>query len=121
TAGESVGYGATWTAKRASRIATIPLGYADGLSRATSNKGHVLVRGRRAPIVGTVSMDLTMIDVTDLPGASVRDDAVALGRRRGRRRHDERTGDEPAARLASIPWEALPSVSRRVPRFSRDP
>jgi alanine racemase len=120
-AGDSVGYGATWTAQRASRIATIPLGYADGLSRATSNKGHVLVRGRRAPIVGTVSMDLTMIDVTDLPGASIRDEAVALGPQRGPLGSDEITVDEIATHLGSIPWEVLTSVSRRVPRFYREP
>ena len=120
-AGESVGYGATWTAKRPSRIATIPLGYADGLSRAASNKGHVLVRGRRAPIVGTVSMDLTMIDVTDLPGASMRDEAVALGPQRGPHGADEITVDEIATHLGSIPWEVLTSISRRVPRFYREP
>jgi alanine racemase len=120
-AGESVGYGATWTARRASRIATIPLGYADGLSRAISNKGHVLVRGRRAPIVGTVSMDLTMIDVTDLPGTSLRDEAVALGPQRGPLGNDEITVDEIATHLGSIPWEVLTNISRRVPRFYREP
>ncbi len=119
--GESVGYGATWTAKRPSRIATIPLGYADGLSRAASNKGHVLVRGRRAPIVGAVSMDLTMIDVTDLPGASIRDEAVALGAQRGPLGADEITAGEIATHAGSIPWEVLTNVSRRVPRFYREP
>ncbi|HEX4334408.1 MAG TPA: alanine racemase [Polyangiaceae bacterium] len=120
-AGESVGYGATWTAKRPSRIATIPVGYADGLSRASSNKGHILVRGRRAPIVGTVSMDLTMIDVTDLPGVALRDEAVALGPQRGPLGTDEITVDEIATHLGSIPWEVLTSISRRVPRFYREP
>src|SRR5262249_47980996 len=62
--GEAIGYGWTWRAPKASRIATVPMGYADGLSRQLSNRGEVLVRGKRASIVGTVSMDLTMIDVT---------------------------------------------------------
>lgn len=120
-AGETAGYGATWTARRPSRIATIPLGYADGLSRALSNKGHVLVRGRRAPIVGTVSMDLTMMDVTDVPGTELRDEVVALGPQRGVLGTDEITVDEMAGHLGTIPWEVLTNVSRRVPRFYREP
>lgn len=120
-AGESAGYGATWTAKRTSQIATIPLGYADGLSRALSNKGHVLVRGRRAPIVGAISMDLTMVDVTDLPGVELRDEVVAMGPQRGVLGADEITPLEVAAHLGTIPWEVLTNVSRRVPRFYREP
>src|SRR5262249_1431761 len=77
--GESVGYDALFRAARPSRIATIPMGYADGLSRSLSNKGHVLVRGVRAPIVGAISMDMSMIDVTDVPGVSLRDEVVVLG------------------------------------------
>jgi alanine racemase len=119
--GASAGYGATWTARRPSRIATIPLGYADGLSRALSNKGHVLVRGRRAPIVGTVSMDLTMVDVTDVPGVELRDEVVAIGAQRGVLGSDEITVAEVAAVLGTIPWEVLTNVSRRVPRFYREP
>jgi alanine racemase len=120
-AGEAAGYGATWTARRASKIATIPLGYADGLSRALSNKGHVLVRGRRAPIVGAVSMDLTMVDVTDLPGVELRDEVVAMGSQRGPLGSDEITALEISAHLGTIPWEVLTNVSRRVPRFYREP
>ncbi len=119
--GDSAGYGATWTARRTSRIATVPLGYADGLSRGLSNKGHLLVRGRRAPIVGTVSMDMTMIDVTDVPGTELRDEVVALGAQRGPLGRDEITVDEMAAHLGTIAWEVLTSVSRRVPRFYREP
>jgi alanine racemase len=66
-------------------------------------------------------MDLTMIDVTDLPGASIRDEAVALGPQRGPLGADEITVDEIATHLGSIPWEVLTSVSRRVPRFYREP
>ena len=120
-AGSAIGYGHTWRAERPSRIATIPMGYADGLSRELSNKGHVLVSGRRAPIVGTVSMDLTMIDVSDIPHASVRDEVVILGHQRGRSGDDEITAEEIAAHCGAIPWEVLTSISRRVPRFYRNP
>jgi alanine racemase len=119
--GESAGYGATWTARRPSRIATIPLGYADGLGRGLSNKGHVLVRGRRAPIVGAISMDMTMADVTDIEGTELRDEVVALGQQRGLLGTDEITVDEIARHLGSIAWEVLTNVSRRVPRFYREP
>jgi alanine racemase len=119
--GDSAGYGATWTAKRPSRIATIPLGYADGLSRALSNKGQVLVRGRRAPVVGAVSMDLTMIDVTDVMGVEIRDEVVFIGSQRGPLGEDEITVSEVSETLGTIPWEVLTNVSRRVPRFYREP
>jgi alanine racemase len=119
--GDPAGYGATWTASRPSRIATVPLGYADGLSRALSNKGHLLVRGRRAPIVGSVSMDLTMIDVTDIPGVELRDEVVAIGAQRGVLGTAEITVEEMATELGTIPWEVLTNVSRRVPRFYREP
>jgi alanine racemase len=120
-AGAAVGYGATWRAPRPARIATLPMGYADGLSRHLSNRGHVLVRGRRAAIVGAVSMDMTMIDVTDVDGASVRDEAVVLGAQEGPLGRDAVTADEIAGHAESIPWEVLTSVSRRVPRFYREP
>src|SRR5258708_19005448 len=68
-AGAPIGYGATWRTPRAARIATIPMGYADGLSRLLGNKGHALVHGKRVPIVGAVSMDMAMIDVTEVPGS----------------------------------------------------
>ncbi|MEQ1766028.1 MAG: alanine racemase C-terminal domain-containing protein, partial [Methylotenera sp.] len=93
-ANESVGYGATFRATRPSRIATLPMGYADGLSRHLSNRGHVLVRGRRAPIVGAVSMDMSMIDVTDVPGACLRDEVVVLGAQDGPLGKDAITADE---------------------------
>lgn len=121
SAGAPVGYGATWRAERASRIATLPMGYADGLSRRLAGVGAVLVRGKRAPIVGAVSMDMTMIDVTDVPGADVRDEAVLLGRQEGPLGRDCIGADEIASRADTIPWEVLTSVSRRVPRFYREP
>jgi alanine racemase len=129
-AGASVGYGATWKAPRRSRIATLPMGYADGLSRqlggsnlggAPRSGGDVLVRGKRAPIVGAVSMDMTMVDVTDLPGACVRDPVVVLGAQEGPLGRDAIGASEVAAKGDTIPWEVLTSVSRRVPRFYREP
>ncbi len=119
--GQSVGYGATWRASRASRIATIPVGYADGLSRSLSNCGHVLVAGRRAPIVGVISMDMTMVDVTDLPGVELSEECVVLGAQRGRLGSDCISANEIADAVGTIPWEVLTSVSRRVPRFYREP
>lgn len=119
--GESVGYGATWTAKRPSRIATLPMGYADGLSRGLSNRGQVLIRGVRAPIVGVVSMDMTMVDVTDIPGASLGDEVVLLGSQKGALGADEITATELARHTGTIPWEVLTNISRRVPRFYREP
>jgi alanine racemase len=118
---QSVGYGATWTASRRSTIATIPMGYADGLSRSLSNRGHVLVRGARAPIVGTISMDLTMIDVTDVPGAALGDECVVLGTQKGPLGDGAITATELATHTGTIPWEVLTAVSRRVPRFYREP
>jgi alanine racemase len=119
--GEALGYGWTWRAKRASRIATIPMGYADGLSRHLSNRGEVLIGGKRAPIVGTVSMDLTMIDVTDHPSVEVRDEVVVLGSQQGPLGKDAITAAEIASHTGSIAWDILTSVSRRVPRFYREP
>lgn len=124
--GQSVGYGWTWTAQRPSRIATIPIGYADGLARGLSNRGEVLIHGRRCPIVGIVSMDLTMVDVTDVTdvtdngGVELGDECVVLGKQNGRFGSDAITAQEIADRLGTIPWEVLTSVSRRVPRFYRN-
>jgi len=120
-AGAPVGYGAMWRAPRRARIATIPMGYADGLSRHLSNKGHVLVRGARAPIVGAVSMDMSMIDVTDLPGVCVRDEVVVLGAQDGPLGKGAIAAEEVASQADTIPWEVLTSISRRVPRFYREP
>ncbi|MFO0587831.1 MAG: alanine racemase [Polyangiaceae bacterium] len=119
--GDAIGYGHTWRAERESRIATVPMGYADGLDRHLSNKGHALVHGRRAPIAGTVSMDLTMIDVTDIPNARTGDEAVLLGPQEGALGKDVITADEVAEKTGRISWEVLTSVSRRVPRFYREP
>jgi alanine racemase len=118
--GESVGYGATWKAVRPSVIATVPIGYADGLSRSATNNGYLLVRGKRAPIVGAVSMDLTTIDATEIAGIKVGDEVVALGKQKGPLGEDTLTAQEIATRERTIPWEVLTNVSRRVPRFYRE-
>jgi alanine racemase len=119
--GDRIGYGHTWQAGRKSQIATVPMGYADGLSRHLSNKGHALVRGRRVPIVGAVSMDLTMIDVTDVPGARLGDEVCFLGGQEGPLGKDVIGATEIAEHAGTIAWEVLTSISRRVPRFYREP
>ena len=119
--GASAGYGGTWVAGRPSRIATVPIGYADGLVRALSNQGSLLVRGRRAPIAGAVSMDMTMLDVTDLDGVRVGDECCVLGTQKGPLGEDTILVSEVASQLGTIPWEVMTNVSRRVPRFYREP
>jgi alanine racemase len=110
--GESVGYGRTFVAPRDLRVATLPAGYADGVGRLLSNRGHVLIRGRRAPIVGRVCMDMTMVDVTDLPEVSVGDEAVLIGRQGA----EEITADEVADLQGTISHEVLCGIGPRVPR-----
>lgn len=120
-AGTTVGYGASWTAKRTSRIATIPMGYADGLSRSLSNCGELLVRGKRAPVAGVVSMDMAMLDVTEIDDVKVGDECVVLGTQKGQLGQDTISAEEIASRRGTIPWEVLTDISRRVPRFYREP
>jgi len=111
-AGTPISYGSTWTAPRPSRIATLPVGYADGWSRLLSNRGSVLVRGRRAPIVGRVCMDLCMVDVTDIPGAEVGDEVVLLGRQG----NEEQDAHRLAALQSTIAYDVLCAIGARVPR-----
>ncbi len=117
--GQTVGYGATWKADRTSRIATIPVGYADGLARSSSNRGRMLVRGQKAPIVGRVSMDMTTIDVTEVPDVRVGDEVVILGSQKGPAGEQAITVGDVAEVEGTIPWEVLTDISRRVPRFYR--
>ena len=113
-AGSNVGYGCTYTTPRESRIAVIPVGYADGFRRAPRHWGEVLVRGMRAPIVGRVCMDQTMIDVTDIPGVRQGDEVVLIGTQ-GQERI---TADDVAARLGTINYEVVSEILARVPRMS---
>jgi alanine racemase len=111
--GTSISYGQTFVTQRESRIATLPVGYADGYQRLLSNRGEVLVNGKRAPVVGRVCMDLTMVDVTDIADVQHGDEVVLLGRQDA----GEITADEMAAWANTISYEILTSISARVPRI----
>ena len=115
-AGAAVGYGTTFHTARPSRIATLPVGYADGYDRRLSNRAQVLVRGRRLPLVGRVSMDLLTIDVTDLPDAAVGDEVILLGSQGG----ESITAEELATLAGTISYEIFCRVSARVPRLYLD-
>jgi alanine racemase len=111
-AGTAVSYGGRWVAQRPSRIATLPVGYGDGFVRAYGDRRGAIVRGRRAPIVGVVAMDATMVDVTDIGGVSEDDEFVLLGRQGD----EEITAGELAETRSTIAWEVLSSMARRLPR-----
>ena len=110
--GVTVGYGATYVTRRPTRIGTIPVGYADGYPRILSNRASVLIRGRRAPIIGRVCMDQFMVDVTDMPEVSVGDVVTLIGRD-----GEETLSVEEISEMAgSFNYEFVCDVSRRVPR-----
>jgi len=111
--GVPISYGRTFTTKRESAIATLPIGYADGYGRGLSNKGEALVRGMRVPVVGRVCMDMCMIDVTDVPDAREGDDVVLIGSQGSERI----TADDIAAKIGTIAYEVLCGISSRVPRI----
>ena len=111
-AGTTVGYGATHRAAGATRWATLSVGYGDGLPRALGNRGVVLLRGRRVPIIGRISMDLTVVDISDLPGVRVGDVATLLGAEGG----EEITLDEMAGLAGTISYEILTGFTQRLPR-----
>jgi alanine racemase len=111
--GQSVGYGRTWVAERDTRVATIAAGYADGIQRAQSNCGSVLVGGRRCPIIGRVSMDQLTADVSLVEGARAGDEAVIFGRQGG----EWLGADDVAAAAGTISYEVLCAVSGRVSRL----
>ena len=108
----SISYGRTFTCKRESLIATLPIGYADGYSRALSNRGEVLIRGRKAPVVGVVCMDMVMIDVTDIPGVSLGDEVVLMGSQGT----EVITAEDVAEKMSTISYEFLCGIGKRVPR-----
>ena len=111
-AGETVGYGSTFTTARPTTIALVAAGYADGLTRSLGNRGAMLVRGQRAPIVGRISMDLATLDVTGIPGVAAGDEVVIVGQQ-GRERI---TAAEIAATVGTIPYEVVCGIAGRVPR-----
>ncbi|MEA3241216.1 MAG: alanine racemase [Pseudomonadota bacterium] len=111
--GESISYGCTYTADRETKVALLPVGYADGLSRKLSNTGFMLVGGRRVPIIGRVCMDWTMLDVTDVPGAAVGDEVVIIGGQG----NEMITAEEMADVLETISYEVFCNWSDRVVRI----
>jgi alanine racemase len=110
--GSALGYNGTYVTTRPSRIAVLPVGYADGLSRRLSSRGRVIVRGAYAPIVGRVSMDISLVDVTDIPGLEIGDEVTLIGASQGLRL----TAWDLAQAADTIPYEVLCSISKRVPR-----
>jgi alanine racemase len=111
-ANQALGYGGIYVTKAPARIAALPVGYADGFNRALSSRGRVIVREHYAPIVGRISMDLTLVDVTGLPGIEVGDEAILLGSSEGLS-VDAR---EHAALANTVLYEILCGISKRVPR-----
>ena len=111
-AGDSVGYDATWVAKRRSRIATLAVGYADGYRRSLGNNAEALVHGRRVPVVGTVMMDMTILDVTDIT-CEVGDHATLFGADGG----ELLTVEAVAARGGLSPYELLTGLRQRITRI----
>jgi UDP-N-acetylmuramoyl-tripeptide--D-alanyl-D-alanine ligase len=110
--GSRVGYGGVYVTQGIERIAVIPVGYADGFRRSPQNWGEVLVRGRRAPLVGRICMDQTMINVSGIPGVRQGDEVVLIGRQG----EDRITAEEVAARLGTINYEVVSAILARVPR-----
>ena len=110
--GGSVSYGCTYVAPREVLVATLPVGYADGYNRLLSNRGDVLIRGQRAPVIGRVCMDMIMVDVTDVGQVQEGEEVVLLGRQ-----GDQAVlADEWAAHIGTISYEVLCNISKRVPR-----
>ncbi|MDP8213740.1 MAG: alanine racemase [Candidatus Euphemobacter frigidus] len=110
--GRTISYGRTYTVKSKTRVATLPIGYGDGFSRAHSGRGEVLIRGKRAPIIGIVTMDQIMVDVGKIDGVSVEDEAVLIGEQGG----DRITAEEVAGRIGTISYEVLSQLGKRVSR-----
>jgi alanine racemase len=110
--GGEVSYGGLWRASRESSIATLPIGYADGYPRHIEG-AQVLIRGKRADVVGAVCMDMMMVDVTDIPGVAVGDDVILIGRSG----NETLSADDLARWSGTISYEILCGISKRVPRI----
>lgn len=111
--GETIGYGRTYKVEKESRIATLTTGYADGLNRLLSNKGFVMINGKKAPIVGRVCMDQTLIDVTDIPNVDMGTRVTLIGKS-GNLTY---TADDMAKDLGTIGYEVICNITKRVQRF----
>ncbi len=110
--GGTISYNATFVAKRPTRVAVLPIGYADGFNRRLSNRGEVLARGQRAKVIGLVCMDMVMIDVTEIPNAAVGDEVILIGRQ-GR---DQITAADLSEWTGTIAYETLCAIGPRIPR-----
>lgn len=115
-AGQALGYSGAYVTRAPARVAALPVGYADGLTRKLSSRGRVIIRDQFAPIVGNISMDITLVDVTGIPGAEVGDEAIILGASE----HRSVTAWEHADIAGTIPYEILCNISKRVPRYYFD-
>ena len=111
--GDSVGYGRTFRAEKEMRVATVTTGYADGLNRLLSNKGFMMVNGQKAPIIGRICMDQTLIDVTDIHNVGMGTEVIILGDCEGLKF----TADDMAIELGTIGYEVVCNISKRVQRF----
>jgi alanine racemase len=111
-AGQAIGYSGAYVTRAPARIAALPVGYADGLSRHLSSRGRVIVQDQYAPIVGNVSMDITLVDITGIPGAEIGTEVVILGQSE----HCSVTATDHAQLAGTIPYEILCNISKRVPR-----
>jgi len=111
-AGQTVSYGRTWVAERPTKLAVLPVGYAHGLSRRLSKTGYALIRGCRAPIRGRICMNLTLTDVTNIPGVEVGDEAVLLGVQQGETLSAQAMADQ----MGAIPYEIFTSIGALNPR-----
>ncbi|HET9099797.1 MAG TPA: alanine racemase [Acidobacteriaceae bacterium] len=124
--GTAIGYNGTFVAQTTMRLALLPVGYADGLNRKlsstnSSSGGHVLIHGVPAPILGRVSMDLTVVDITPIPNASASDEVVIFGEPNSGENNGQRlTADDHARWAGTIPYEILCAIAARVPRIHRD-
>lgn len=112
-AGQYLSYGRLFKTERDSKIGILPIGYADGFIRKNTNNGYVLVRGKRAPLVGRVCMDQSLIDLTDIPHVKEGDEVVIIGKQQ----KEEITMEEVAARLGTITYEVTCLITKRVPRI----
>ena len=115
-AGDTAGYGNTFVASGDTRLALLPVGYADGFNRLLSNRGHVLVRGQEAPIAGRVSMDQAMVDVPGIPAVAIGDEVVLLGSQG----NETLDAWDLADLCGTVPWEVLCAIGPRVPRILCD-
>ena len=115
-AGCNVSYGATYITDKPTKIATVPVGYADGYPRSLSNKGEVLIRGKRCPIIGRICMDQMMVDVTNIEDVKVGDKITLVGKDKS----EEITFDEIGEKSGRFNYETICLLNKRIPRVYKD-